>query len=45
MTIYFINNRPHVAADNHFKEISYYDYYMMLEHNEVKNIEDIHLYD
>jgi hypothetical protein len=44
MTIYFINNRPHIAMDNYYKEISNYEYYMMLENNEVSRVEDI-IYD
>lgn len=44
MTIYFINNRPHIAVHNHFQEISHYDYYMMLEQNEIE-VQEVELYD
>jgi hypothetical protein len=45
MTIYFLNGRPHIAMENHYKEISQYEFYMMLEHNEVKRVEEVNLYD
>jgi hypothetical protein len=45
MTIYFINNKPHVAVENYYKEISYQEYYMLLESDEKISIEDVNLYD
>jgi hypothetical protein len=45
MTIYFLNGRPHIAMENHYKEISHYEFYMMIEHNEVSNVEDVNFYD
>jgi len=45
MTIYIINGKPHVAAENYFKEISYQDYYMLLESDARIKIEDVNLYD
>lgn len=45
MTIYFINNRPHVAVENHYKEISHYEYYMLLETETNLKIEDVNMYD
>ena len=44
MTIYFLNGRPHISMDNYYKEISQYEYYMMLENNEVKAVEE-YVYD
>lgn len=45
MTIYMINGKPHIAVSNAFREISQYEYYMMIEHNEIQNVEDVTLID
>lgn len=45
MTIYMINGKPHIAVSNAFREISQYEYYMMIEHNEVNHVEEVSLYD
>lgn len=45
MTIYFINNKPHMAVDNDFLEVSPLDYFMMLEQNLVSRIEEVESYD
>lgn len=42
MTIYLVHGKPHIAVSNGFQEISHYEYYMMLEHNEVENVEEVY---
>lgn len=44
MTVYMIHDKPHISASNGFLELSQYDYYMLLEHNEIKEVVEVELY-
>lgn len=45
MTVFMIQNKPHISASNSFIELSQQDYLMLLEHNEIKEIVEVELYD
>lgn len=41
MTVFVIYGKPHISAPNGYQRISDYEYYMMLEQNEVDRVEVI----
>lgn len=44
MTIFWINGKPHLSVHSGFQIISEYQYYTMLEHGEIEEIQEVELY-
>lgn len=44
MTIYYLNNKPHIAVSNAFKPISAREVYDLLESDEIIHFEDVVMY-